>query len=168
MDLAKEAQIKNDMVAVQADFPVMVWGSGEKSPYYNKRKQIRNDIKNKFPNADPFFPEERMDMKEFSFLETVEKKEGAMTVASGAILALETSDGPRQEVARYVHIAPEKFLLMIPKQYESAPGYAPLLRKGVKKHGFTEKDVEECNLVQVCVDFVLSVAWNKFIGASRL
>jgi len=142
--LAEEAQKKNDMVAVQADLPVMVWGPGTKKPHYEKRKQIRDVVQEKFKHTDVFFPEDRMELSEFSMLDSDEDKEAAMTVSSEAVLSLETkeSEGSRQEGARYIHISPEKLFVMIHKDYEGSDGYPAKLRGKVKKYFYPEEELD--------------------------
>lgn len=162
MGFTEDSKKLENLACASADFSIMVWGSGEGNPsFYVKRSQIRDAIKAEFKNTEPFFPEEKKNA--YPELPDMKDKEAAMAVAAGAILALETTDGPRQEVARYCDLAPWKFFVMIDKKYEKSPGWAMELRKEVEKFFYTKKQLEDCNLVGYCLSFIRTRAYKKFL-----
>lgn len=162
MGVSEDSKRLKALVIASADFSIMVWGSGEGNPFfYTKRVQIRDAIQEKFKRTEPFFPEDKEDA--YPELEDMKDKEAAMVAAAGAVLALETTDGPRQEVARYCDMAPWKIFIMIDKKYENSQGYAMELRKDVDQTFYTEKQLTDCDLVGLCLRFIRKRAYKKFL-----
>lgn len=146
----------------RCDFSVMIWGPAENREGYAKRVQIKKKIKESFNDIDPFFPEERIGSL-YPELKTLEEKEEAMVYDSEYILALEISDGAEQEVARYCHIAPWKFFLMIPKEHQGKFSFPGEIRQHADKHFFTEEEFKKCDLTEEAVRFIQSKLYIRVL-----
>src|ERR1700728_3476450 len=95
--------------AKQTNLVVLIWGPGNPGddpshpsyPYWQKRCQIRQEIRKAFPNADVYFSEDDELRRYTDRLEDVWAEEWVHASQADCILVLDMSRGAHVEVDRF-------------------------------------------------------------------
>lgn len=148
---------------------MLVWGPGdpgdggspEAKEGYKRRCQIRDALRENFPNAEVKFSEdlETGDIKDLLLREAVQAK------VSDAVIILPISHGAYFELYYYstkyswFH---DKAYVLAPQEYLNTTGIAGELLKLIpRKFGYTTEQFESCDTTRISVEIAKEVAIAK-------
>ena len=161
--------------ARQAELIVLIWGPGDPGsdpshpsyPYWNKRCQIREEIRKAFPNAGVYFSEDDQ-LRQFTrHLEDVLAEEWVHASQADCILVLDVSRGAHVEVDRFSRdpILAAKMRLLLPVRYVGTTSLVSMLHHRLRVIGFSDEEFDLCSLAtKKCVDIILTVAVSKLLA----
>ena len=152
---------------------VLVWGPGEPADeisvdsavtYWQKRNQIKEQLRKTFPKAEVFFSEDQELRNRTRSMEDPLVEEMVHALAADCILILDVSRGAHVEVDQFAanpRIA-DKIRLLIPDKWVGTKGLVGVLHQRVRVFGFSHDEFQFCKLAtEKSVHIVLSVAIRK-------
>jgi hypothetical protein len=149
-----------------ASISVLVWGSGTGSPKdYEKRGKIRKVLSDYFRNADVKFSEDpslRALVPGAGEI-TIPQEELWQLAACDVCVALDTSAGVSQEIARFTGTRfTYKLLILTNEQYKGSTGFPALLRENQNQVFYSDLEYDSCSLCGRVLQHVKTVVLNKF------
>jgi hypothetical protein len=149
-----------------ASIAVLVWGSGTGSPKdYEKREKIRKVLSEYFRNADVKFSEDPSlrALVPGSGEITIPQEELWQLAACDVCVALDTSAGVSQEIARYTATRfAYKLLILTHEKYKGSTRFPALLRENQNQVFYSDIEYDSCNLCGRVLQHVKQVVLNRF------
>jgi len=145
---------------------VLVWGPGPSDKNYKKRQDIRSELQKSFPAAEIYFSEDpalrKLTRKAYPDVVDEEKAHG---LVADLVLALDTSKGVGEEIAKFSAIPKiaAKLIVLSNKRYRSVRTFPAEVRKRVRHvQWYDEDDFSSCRLAkQMCVNHVRGILLDR-------
>jgi len=174
LERIRRKQQEQEQRIEQTPFTILVFGSGESSPkYFKKRQDTVNALKAAKFTA---YMCEELGETQPSELYMVEEEALYLQEADWAVF-LDTSSGPLSELSAYC-LDPDvvcKSFVLYPQKYAESPDRPKTYPEDVLAHypynrPYTKSQFDQCDLVPICVQRAKALRYakyNKMIGKPR-
>jgi hypothetical protein len=154
------------LIVEAMELNVLVWGSGRSLPeHLAKREQLRQAIRDRFPNADVRFSEELTDEVPGAANLTFAEQELWHLAACDICVVLDTSEGPGEEIAHFVRSAfAHKLLILTPEENKNASGFPASLRENQNQWFFSDEEFDSGALFERVFAHLRQIALGKMEG----
>lgn len=163
-----EAIVRLKRQSDACDLVVLVWGPGKDSgEHYEKRRKIRDEIRQRFYNADVRFSEE-IDLADA--LPGIDEhdyrtQELWHLAACDVCVVLDTSSGAGEEIAHHVGSREAyKLLILTHERYQHSTNFPSAIRRHQNQLFYNDQQYASCNLVEYVLTRLRTVALGKLCG----
>jgi len=155
---------------------VLVWGPGDpgrrasadSKKAYQKRLQIKQEIKGAFPRSEVHFSEDKEMVDLAKGLHGQLRKEAFQAIASDLVIMLDLGRGVDLELDHFLPTYswfPPKVFLLLPRKYVNSKGLVKEVYDHLKPDqigGFTPRQFDKCHVATcMALDAALAYAFDK-------
>lgn len=140
-----------------SELVIFVWGPGEANEGSEKRTQLRDELRNLYEMSGVYFSEDAdvvdatPGAEDLSFHE----RERWHLAAADLCIVLDTSAGPREEIAHFAsHPRANRLVIFTPENLKDARGFPANLRERLRQLYFTPQEWKSCNVVARAINIV--------------
>lgn len=131
---------------------------------FEKRKRIRDELRDFFPKSEVRFSEELIAEPQDSEFLKFHEQELWHLMACHVCVVLDVSPGPAAEIAHFVESAgADRLFILTPNTYEGSRSFPAEIRASANQEFFSEEEFTSCNLVKRVIVRVRQVAFSRML-----